>query len=116
MIRGLSLYNLRRAIWINGLSADNNLIAGNFIGTNAAGTFGLPSRITFASGVYIDSGPANTQIGTPNIADRNVISGSAMNGIGTYFEFTDSAVIYNNIIGLNPSATAALPNRNQGVL
>ena len=89
-------------ITLTGINATTNIIVNNYIGTNAAGTFGLPIRTTFASGLYIQQGAARTHIGGTAPADRNVISGNAMNGAATYYEATDNALIQNNIIGKHP--------------
>ncbi len=90
-------------------TADSNVVAGNFIGTNAAGSSALPNgRI----GVFVFSGSGN-RIGTnsdgvSDAAERNLISGNAEAGIslvgGT------STLIAGNLIGTNLAGTAPLPN------
>ena len=50
-------------------TADNNVIKGNFIGTNAAGALGLHN---FGAGITLFS-VSNTVVGGPTAADRNVI-------------------------------------------
>src|SRR5207247_10992511 len=59
-------------------TTDGTTIAGNFIGTNAAGTAALPNGDT---GVLIAQGARNNRIGTDgngvaDAAERNVISGN----------------------------------------
>jgi nitrous oxidase accessory protein NosD len=66
-------------VWIDPTSSAN-VIAGNLIGTDAAGAASLPNAV----GVYIQ-GPA-TLVGTngdgiDDAIERNVISGNAMQGI-----------------------------------
>ena len=114
-IRGLAFYNLRRGIALYGSGAANNTIAGNIIGTNVAGTFMFTTTVPGATGVIMQQGAHHNRIGTALAADRNVLSGSAHNGVGLYDEATDYNVIVNNLIGLNPAATARVPNRNHGI-
>ena len=49
-IRGLSIYSAWRKIWMAGPNARNNLVAGNFIGTDPAATYVSPN--------FVDSGDA----------------------------------------------------------
>src|SRR4051794_24539734 len=44
-VQGLALYNFRRALYIFGPNAHDNVIVGNFSGTNAAGTFVSPTQV-----------------------------------------------------------------------
>ncbi|HUP80865.1 MAG TPA: right-handed parallel beta-helix repeat-containing protein, partial [Pirellula sp.] len=115
IIRGLAIFNMRRSIWGYGSAANNNRIVGNFIGTNASGTFGLTVYYGFAYGVEFENGASNNQIGDTSPADRNVISGNARTGLDFNSEGTDNNVAYNNIIGLNPSGTGRLQNLRHGI-
>jgi CSLREA domain-containing protein len=115
IIRGLSFYNLRRSLFLNGSGATNNRIVGNFIGTNAAATFQSPTSVLNANGVDLAQGAANNRIGDVAAADRNVISGNARNGIATYYEYTDANIILNNIVGLHPLGTNRLTNQANGI-
>ena len=54
-------------------AASDNLIAGNYIGTNAAGTAALANAL---AGVQIDSSATGNTIGGPTTAYANVISGN----------------------------------------
>ncbi|HSH81416.1 MAG TPA: CSLREA domain-containing protein [Herpetosiphonaceae bacterium] len=114
-VRGLVFYRLHRAIWLAGSGAYNNVIAGNFIGTNAAGTYYSTIYSTPANGVHLRSGVSSNVIGGTAYADRNVISGSASNGVAMFDEATDNNVVINNIVGLKPNGTGRLPNGNHGV-
>lgn len=115
LIRGLSLYNLRRPFYLYGSGAANNYIVGNIIGTDAAAQFLNTTSIVNANGVHIESGANNNHIGTPNLADRNVISGNSRHGIGTYFEGTNNNVFQNNIIGLSPLGDRNVKNMKHGI-
>lgn len=115
VIRGLSIYNVRRPIYIYGAGATNNSIVGNLIGTNAAGTFVNSSSQVNANGVHIENGANANKIGAAALADRNVISGNSRSGVATYFEATDNNVIKNNIIGLSPLGDRQLRNLAHGI-
>src|SRR6266498_2247878 len=115
VIRGISTFNARRSLWLDGTGAQNNLISGNFVGTDAAGTFGLPSYFAYAYGIELDGGASNNQIGGTSPADRNIISGNARTGLDFNSDGTDNNVVYGNILGLNPSGTARLQNLRHGI-
>ena len=76
-----------------------NTIEGNRIGTNNNGTAAVPNGVR---GVYLISGSGNT------IKD-NQISGNT--NIGVFALNAHASIITGNIIGLNDTGTAALPNR-----
>jgi len=84
------------------------IIQGNKIGTDAAGTAAIPN----AEGIRGHDGTDNTKIGgkVANPPAGNLISGN--NGSGIVFDGTGitGTVIQSNLIGTNPSATAALAN------
>ena len=114
-LQGLAFYNTRRSIWISGTGAQNNLILGNFLGTNAAGTFAFTQAASDANGVHISLGTAGNQVGGPAPADRNVISGNALDGIAFYSEQTINNQIMNNLIGLAPGGNQRLSNLKHGI-
>src|SRR5262249_39016383 len=88
--------------------AANNVIAGNYIGTNVTGDAALGNG---RFGVFLAAGPGN-RIGTnsdgvSDLAERNVISGNLEAGI---FIEGDSNLVAGNYIGTNAAGAAALPN------
>ena len=94
----------------------NNVIAGNFIGTNASGTADFPTPNN-GSGVYVLT-PNNT-IGGLTPGDRNVLSGNANanGGTGIYLEgagATGNKVI-GNYIGTTASGMLPVGNYNNGI-
>jgi hypothetical protein len=106
-------------VLIDGSSATENVVLGNFIGTNFFGTAGLGNG---ADGVLIASGAeSNTIGGTPGgLGDvfsggaGNVISGNRDDGV----EIRDDALgnaVEGNFIGINPDGTGALDNSGDGV-
>jgi hypothetical protein len=119
VVRGLAFFNLRIGVRITGAGATRNLVVGNFIGTDAAGTFGLTGSNSGAPGLFLSGGATANQIGRPGAADRNVISGNAGNGVGIgsppTVEENDANKVQNNIIGLSPDGSRKLANLNHGV-
>jgi CSLREA domain-containing protein len=114
VIRGLAIYNAYRPIWIYGPGAHDNWVVGDFVGTNAAGTFVSPDAGSGA-GVYIAQQAARNHIGQVGPANRNVISGNGRTGVALWFEGTDANAILNNLVGFNPSGTRVLGNKLHGI-
>ncbi len=116
VLRGLSIYDSDQMIELYEDNAQYNQIVGNFIGTNAAGTFISPIRDwQTGCGVYISQGASRNTIGSPELDDRNVISGVPNRGVQIDHEGTDFNIIQNNIIGLNPTGTENLYNLVMGI-
>lgn len=92
-------------------SGSDNVIVGNFIGTNAAGTAAVPNG---GHGVEIVDSNRNT-IGSPDNNGRNVISGNGGEGVKIHGDFSTDNVVAANYIGTNAAGTAAIPNSNSGV-
>ncbi len=88
--------------------AGQNVVQGNFIGTNATGTAALGNRI---DGVHLHTGSNGNLIGG---AAGNVISGNLDNGV----EISDSSgnIVEANFIGTNAAGSAVLGNKVDGVL
>ncbi|MEM9561609.1 MAG: CSLREA domain-containing protein, partial [Actinomycetota bacterium] len=110
-IRGLAIYRANIVVQIDGEEADGNRIVGNFIGTDAAGTYENPVGVTGGNtgvGVLIELGPDRNVIGAPGPADRNVISGNGGYAVRINHGETSEHRIQNNVVGLNPSLTAKL--------
>lgn len=109
--------NHGNGVFIWGVAADYNAVAGNYIGTNADGTEPLGNG---ASGVNINSGPQWNRIGTDgegefDEAERNVISGNAGDGVTISWEGSDHNLVAGNYIGSEVSGTAELGNGGNGV-
>ena len=122
VIRGLAFHNLERALNVAvsnqiGAPAADNRILGCFIGVNAAGVTPYTSGgvETGAYGIYVGNRAANTLIGSAALADRNVISGNAQDGIFVIDPGTNATRIVNNIIGLDPTGTRRVPNWSDGI-
>lgn len=95
-----------------GGGGSGNVVAGNYIGVNAAGDAPLGNGL---SGVNVQAGPAtNLLIGGTSAGARNVIGGNGLNGVTVS---GDSGVrVVGNFIGTNAAGTGAAPNGASGVL
>ena len=91
--------------------ADNNVVQGNFIGTNAAGTAAVRND---RDGVRIDEDSDTNTIGGMTAGARNVISGNGIDGI-RIVDGSEQNIVQGNFIGTNAAGTAALPNFRNGV-
>jgi len=114
VLRGLAVYNSFVGVRIYGSAAVGNVLEGNFIGTNAAGTYAGP-RVVGSAGIVNREGASGTRIGGTSPAQRNVISGNAYAGVYNYDPGTSGLVIQGNLVGLSPSGGQIGPNRGHGI-
>jgi titin len=96
---------------------NNNVVAGNYIGTTVNGEAALKNGNL---GVWIGNGAQSNRIGTSgaeldNAGERNVISGNNYQGVGIFDTGTNSNVVAGNYIGTDTTGTAALGNGNNGI-
>jgi parallel beta-helix repeat protein len=113
-IRGLSINRFAS----NGVivSSTNNLVAGNFIGTDPTGT---TAEGNGGDGILVSD--SNNTIGGTSSADRNIISSNTGNGIRfAGFErifpiFASNNSVLGNYIGVNAAGTGALGNSGHGI-
>jgi len=97
-------------IYIDGVLASNNVVEGNYVGTDVTGNSFLPNG---AEGVGIfDS--ADNRIGGTTVLQRNVISGNFGDGIWIGGSSSGN-VIQGNYIGTNAAGMAGLANVGQGI-
>ena len=101
--------NSQDGIWI--FYNDGEIVTGNKIGMNSAGTYEVPNS---QNGVSIRSGSANNHIGGYALADRNWIGGNGYNGVLVTDSDTHSNIISANLIGLGIS-DKVIPNGYAGV-
>ena len=93
---------------LNGMTVNADIVAGNFIGTDATGQSAIPN------GFGIQIGGIGGRIGTnaDGIADDvegNVISGNTNSAI--FFVTSDGVTVAGNLIGTDVTGTQALGNR-----
>lgn len=110
-IRGLAIYRTFSNIRLTGAGATGNRIVGNFIGTDANGSYEIPgarNEYIDQSGVEIGNGASSNRIGTPALADRNVISGNPYSGVRINHANTKGNLVQNNLVGLTPNGSDSL--------
>ncbi len=114
-IRGLAINRFAG----NGLvvQSDANTISGNFIGINPTGTTRMPNGTfpTAGDGIAIQDA-SNNLIGTPAAADRNVVSGNALDGIhitGTLTTPASGNIIQGNFVGVAADGVSSVGNRTE---
>jgi len=107
--------NTDHGVLLAGSSTANNIVQGNYIGTNAAGDAAVANKM---SGIAIQEGANNNTIGGTASAARNIISGNTESGILIYdsgSQGTSNNVVQGNYIGADASGTADLGNGAFGV-
>lgn len=102
----------------NGIELDsgNNLVEGNFIGTNVTGTVAVPNQGN--AGIFV-TGADNTIGGltsTPGTGAGNVISGNTSYGVLLAGSAASGNLVEGNLIGTTATGTGALGNGAVGVL
>lgn len=109
-----------RGLIVNGFSANGivllggsgNVVEGNYIGTNRAGTAAVPNA---GDGVLI-RGSATNIVGGAAAAARNVISGNGSDGVQIDTAGATSNTILGNYIGTSANGAADVGNTGDGVL
>jgi len=103
--------NGNSGVHINDPDTTGNLVQGNYIGTNAAGTAAIGNT---NHGVQISASAKVNTIGGTVAAARNVISG---NGIGVWIQGsgTEGNTVQGNYIGTNAGATGPIANLTDGI-
>lgn len=102
--------NRQYGVWLASGSATQNVVAGNYIGTNTTGTAALGNGI---DGVLLQAASGN-QIGGSTPAQANVISGNTISGINVIAASAGNRILGNHI-GTNATGTAALGNGFYGI-
>jgi trimeric autotransporter adhesin len=103
--------NTQSGIRLTSASANNNIVSGNYIGTDATGSI---ARGNLSGGVQIVAGANNNTIGGLTTAAGNVISGNTFDGvlIGTS---ANNNSVQANLIGIAANGSIALANSGAGV-
>ena len=92
--------------------SSNNLIQGNFIGTDVSGTADLGNGRV---GVLISAEATNNTVGGTSDAARNVISGNEDIGVQIANVGTNNNTVQGNFIGTDASGSSAIGNSIDGV-
>ena len=106
-VRGLVINRFSTGIFLN--TKGNNLIAGNYIGTDITGTV---AQSNSSHGIDVQGSNNNTFGGTI-AADRNLISGNGNNGLR--LSGSSSNIVLGNYIGTDASGSSKLGNGNQNL-
>lgn len=99
-------------ITVTGTNTANNVVEGNYIGTDATGTYAVPN---LKSGVGIFGGAKNTVVGGTNAGAGNVLSGNTEYGVFVGDPDTAGTVIEGNFIGTDGTGNNAVPNTFGGI-
>jgi hypothetical protein len=89
-----------------GLHTQNNIIRGNYIGTNATGTAPLPNTY----GILFDDGARYNIVGGYSFSEGNLLSGNTGYGLFIYNLGTTENHVVSNLIGTDATGTFAIPN------
>jgi CSLREA domain-containing protein len=101
------------AVGIADPGTNRNRLEGNFIGTDASGSYALPNH---SVGVWIGVGASNNIIGGIDSGAGNVISSNEGDGISINDAETSGNEIRGNFIGTNALGKGALGNLYNGVV
>jgi hypothetical protein len=88
-------------------------IGGNHIGVDIAGITPLPNAANGVEIAAVNNVVGTDADGTSDLIEQNVISANLGNGVAIS---ADANVVWGNIIGLDLSASSAVPNAFDGVL
>lgn len=102
-----------------GVVAEENVVAGNFIGTDVTGTLAVPN---VEGGLELSNGTRRNRVGTDvdgtsDALERNVISGNGAYGITLFGSPTaEDNVIAGNLIGTQVDGVTPLGNSRDGIV
>ncbi len=92
---------------------DDNVIAGNRIGTDVTGTVAVGNG---GQGIEVDSGSVGNTIGGTAAGAGNVISGNQASGVWINADGATGNLIQGNLIGTDVTGSVALGNAYWGVI
>ena len=104
------------------VSTTDNVVAGNYIGTNVAGTSALPNGAIGAwggTGVWFLAGArdnwlgVNPVYGPANSDEGNLIAGNSSTGVLIEDNGTTGNVVAGNLIGTDAGGSSAIAERRQ---
>ena len=112
-VRSLTINNFPYfGILITGSNAVNNTVTGCYLGVDPTGTAAVTNGIL---PLQIEAGASSNIIGGSTAAERNIISGSAYQGLALRDTGTTFNIIKGNYIGVNATGLATLANAGSGI-
>lgn len=111
-ISGLAINRFGR-VGISLAGGDNNVIAGNFVGTDASGAVDLGNGSVGIYGEFASLSNGNL-IGGTTPAARNIISGNGNAGILFEFQAVNN-IVRGNFVGLGADGATAIFNNGAGI-
>jgi hypothetical protein len=104
--------NGRGGVVVENGGTENNMITGNYIGTDVSGTVALGNGA--GAGVHIKDGTKSNVVGGDTPEERNIICGNET-GVWITGSGTTNNIVSGNYIGTDVSGTASLRNNGPGV-
>jgi uncharacterized repeat protein (TIGR01451 family) len=104
--------NQAAGVTILGPGTSDNLVQGNFIGTDPSGTAAMPNH---TEGIHIFSSASSNTVGGTARGAGNVVSGNSDSGLVLSDTGTTDNLIQGNKIGTDNSGEKAVPNGSAGV-
>jgi hypothetical protein len=104
--------NGQYGLWTSDTNTTGNIILGNYIGTDAGGSFAVPNQF---GGIGIFTNGTGNVIGGTNAGAGNVISGNVGADIFLSGPNVSNNVVEGNYIGLNAAGSAAITNLADGI-
>jgi hypothetical protein len=98
--------NFDAGVLISEGQTNRNVVAGDYLGTDATGRTALPN----GEGVLVQDGAWDNTIGGTDPGDRDVISGNSRDGVRIDGSGTGENTVQGDYIGTDASGTAPLPN------
>ena len=103
--------NSQCGIFITDSNTTGNAVLGNYIGTDASGSYALANGL---SGVFVGNGANGNIIGGTNTGARNILSGNSQYGV-IMTSNTTGSVVLGNYIGTDASGSLMVSNEFGGV-
>lgn len=105
--------NNENGVWIGSSGANQNVVIGNYIGTTADGLGPVGNSF---SGVSLQGGAQNNQIGGGAPGEGNLISGNGHNGIYISDTGTNGNMVLGNLIGPDRFGTNYIGQVQNGIV
>ncbi len=111
-LRNVISGNAILGVQISGAAAHHNVVQGNYIGTNAAGTADLGNA---EDGLQIDTGASNNTVGGTTSGAGNIVAGNNNSGIAVDDAASANNALYGNWLGIGSNGTTVLANSHNGI-